>query len=153
MLVLFQPFAFGNGETMAEMASGFTTANVAELLAPAPGTVTTTATAPSGTPAGTVTTMLPALHEVIAALMPPKVTVLVPWVAPKFEPAMVTEKPIGPDAGVRLVIDGATTVTSGLISTKCSVHTSAFVAAALRVAAAAIVGNSCAGGSTACVQG
>src|SRR5260221_9060953 len=142
MLVLFQPFAFGNGETMAEIASGFTTVNVAELLVPAPGTVTTTGTAPSDTPLGMLATMLVLLHEPIVALLPPKVTVLVPWVAPKPEPAMVTEVPIGPDAGVRLVIDGATTVTSGLISTRLRFHASAVGAVSLMVTAVPLAGIS-----------
>ncbi len=142
---------------MAEIASGFTTVNVAELLVPAPGTVTTTGTAPSGTPLGTLATMLVLLHEPIVALMPPKVTVLVPWVAPKFEPAMVTEKPIGPDAGVRLVIDGATTVTSGLISTRLRFHASAVGAVSLMVTAVPLVGISfgvcCTHNVQVCVEG
>jgi hypothetical protein len=39
--------------------------------------------------------------------VPLKVTVLVPCVAPKFAPAIVTDVPTGPEFGVRLVIDGA----------------------------------------------
>lgn len=50
--------------------------------------------------------MLLALQEVGVATMPLKVTVLVPWLAPKFEPAMVTEAPIAPEEGLRLVIAG-----------------------------------------------
>ena len=35
-----------------------------------------------------------------------KATVLVPWVAPKFAPAIVTDVPVGPKFGVRLVMLG-----------------------------------------------
>ena len=38
----------------------------------------------------------------IVAAVPLNVTVLVPCVAPKFAPAIVTAVPTGPDAGVRL---------------------------------------------------
>jgi hypothetical protein len=114
--VLFQLLAFGAGEMIGETASGDTTVKVAELLVPAPGTETTTGIAPSATPVGTGTTMLVLLQLVGVAEMPPKVTVLVPCVAPKFVPAIVTDVPIGPDAGVKLVIAGATA--TGLTSTK-----------------------------------
>ena len=40
------------------------------------------------------------------ACTPLKVTVLVPWVAPKLFPAMVTTAPIIPEAGEMLVIIG-----------------------------------------------
>src|SRR6185436_9338311 len=116
-LLLFQLFALGDGDISAVMANGATTVNVAELLVPVPGTVTTTGTAPSGTPLGTVATMLVLLQLLTAAEMPPKVTVLVPC-APKPVPAIVTEVPIGPDAGVRLVIAGGVTVTAGFTSTR-----------------------------------
>jgi hypothetical protein len=114
--VLFQLLVFGAGEMMGETASGETTVKVAELLVPAPGTETTTGIAPSATPVGTGTTMLVLLQLVGVAEMPPKVTVLVPCVAPKFVPAIVTDVPIGPDAGVKLVMVGATA--TGLTSTK-----------------------------------
>jgi hypothetical protein len=41
------------------------------------------------------------------AVMPLNVTVLVPFVDPKFEPAIVTTVPATPLVGVRLTIDGA----------------------------------------------
>jgi len=53
------------------------TVNEATLLATAL-TVTTTFTFPAGSPAGTVTPMLVALHDVTLALTPPNVTVLLP---------------------------------------------------------------------------
>ena len=114
--MLFQPLAFGSGDISAESASGDTTVNVEELLVPAPGTETTTGIAPSATPLGTGTTMLVLLQLVGVAEIPPKVTVLVPCVFPKPVPATVTDVPIGPDAGVRLVIAGATAAC--LISTR-----------------------------------
>jgi hypothetical protein len=105
---LFQLLAFGAGDISAETAKGDTTVKVAELLVPAPGTDTTTGIAPSATPLGTGATILVLLQLVGVAEIPPKVTVLVPWVVPKPVPAIVTDVPIGPDAGVKLVIAGAT---------------------------------------------
>ena len=90
--------------------------NVEELLVPAPGTETTTGIAPRATPLGTGTTMLVLLQLVGVAEIPPKVTVLVPCVVPNPVPAIVTDVPIGPDAGVKLVIVGATA--GGLTSTR-----------------------------------
>src|SRR5207245_9606380 len=50
--------------------------------------------------------MLLALQLVGAATVPLNVTVLVPWVAPKFAPVIVTDVPTGPLGGARLVIPG-----------------------------------------------
>jgi hypothetical protein len=55
--------------------------------------------------------MLVALQLDGVAVVPLNVTVLVPWLAPKFVPAMVTEVPMPPEVGLRLVIVGAATVT------------------------------------------
>jgi hypothetical protein len=55
--------------------------------------------------------MLVALQLVAVAATPLKVTVLVPCVAPKFVPLMVTAVPTAPVFGVRLVILGAGRVT------------------------------------------
>src|SRR5204863_117968 len=71
-----------------------------------PPTVTTTF--PVVAPAGTGTTMLVALQVVGVAAVPLNVTVLVPRVAPKFAPAIVTDAPTGPAAGVRPVMPGPT---------------------------------------------
>jgi hypothetical protein len=105
---LFQLLAFGAGDIIGETASGDTTVKVAELLVPAPGTETTTGIAPSATPLGTGATILVVLQLVGVAEIPPKVTVLVPCAVPKFVPAIVTDVPFGPEAGVRLVMVGAT---------------------------------------------
>src|SRR6266576_408813 len=76
-----------------------------------PPTVTTTL--PVDAPAGTGTAILVALQLELAgvAVVPLKVTVLVPGVAPKFVPAIVTDVPTAPEVGFRLVMVGAGTVT------------------------------------------
>src|SRR3989442_15980242 len=69
-----------------------------------PPTVATTL--PVVAPAGTGATMLVAAHVVGVAVVPLKVTVLVPLVAPKFVPVIVTGVPTGPVAGTSLVMLG-----------------------------------------------
>ncbi len=66
-----------------------------------------TTTLPVVAPVGTGAIILVPLHAVGVAAVPLKVTMLVPWEAPKFAPAMVTEVPTGPDMGLRLLIEGA----------------------------------------------
>jgi hypothetical protein len=83
---------------------------VTEKLTPLlarPPTVTTTL--PVVAPAGTVTAMLVLLQVVAVAVVPLKVTVLLPCVAPKFVPAIVTGVPTVPEAGLRVatIIIGA----------------------------------------------
>jgi hypothetical protein len=73
------------------------------LLA-SPPTVTTTF--PLLAPAGTGTTILVADHVVGVATAPLKVTVLDPFVAPKFVPVMVTDVPTLPEVDDRLVMFG-----------------------------------------------
>ena len=51
--------------------------------------------------------MLVPLQLVGVAAVPLNVTVLVPCVAPKFVPVIVTEVPTAPDVGFRLVMLGA----------------------------------------------
>ena len=53
---------------------------------------TVTTTLPLVAPMGTGTVMLVALQFVGTPGVPLKVTVLVPWIAPKFTPVIVTEK-------------------------------------------------------------
>ena len=67
-----------------------------------PPTVTTTL--PVVAPAGTGATMLVALQLVGVAAVPLNFNVLVPWVAPKFAPLIVTEVPTDPDVGFRPVM-------------------------------------------------
>jgi hypothetical protein len=83
---------------------GFTVKET-ELLA-APLTVITTLAAPGKRPLGTLATILATPQLVTVAVAPPKVSVLVPCVEPKFVPVIVTEVPIGPEVGDRLLIDG-----------------------------------------------
>jgi hypothetical protein len=52
--------------------------------------------------------MLVLLQFVGVAAMPLKLTVLVPWDAPKFTPVITIELPTGPELGERLVMFGAT---------------------------------------------
>src|SRR5208337_296487 len=84
------------------------TVKLTPLLA-TPPTVTTTF--PVVAPAGTGATMLVALQLVGVAAVPLNVTVLVPCVAPKFAPVIVTDAPTNPDVGFKLVMPGAGTVT------------------------------------------
>src|SRR5207302_5302836 len=84
------------------------------LLGGGPGTVQlppSLPTAPSVTrafpavaPVGTGATMLVALQLVGVAAVPLNVTVLVPCVAPKLAPVIVTGVPRTPDVGLRLVM-------------------------------------------------
>jgi hypothetical protein len=91
------------GFKLAILGPGTVTAKLTPLLA-TPPTVTTTF--PVVAPAGTVATMLVALQLVGVAAIPLNVTVLVPCVAPKFAPVIVTDVPTTPDAGFKLVMLG-----------------------------------------------
>ena len=57
--------------------------------------------------------MLVSDHDVGVAVVPLNLTVLVPLVAPKFAPAIVTEVPTGPPFGDRLVRLGASVTVYG----------------------------------------
>src|SRR5450759_3428848 len=87
------------------MLGGTVTVKVDPLLTAPP---TVTITLPVVAPAGTGTPMPVALQPVGVAAVPLKVTVLAPWLAPKFAPAIVTDPPTTPAAGVRLVMLGGT---------------------------------------------
>jgi len=95
------------------LGAALVTVYVMPLLA-APPTVTTTF--PVVAPAGTGTAMLLDDQVVGDAAMPLKVKVLVPFVDPKFDPAIVTIVPATPLAGVRLTIDGATKLPAALVT-------------------------------------
>src|SRR5216683_1696843 len=88
--------------TVGSVVSAWTV-KLTPLLA-TPPTVTTTL--PVVAPLGTAAVMLAALQLVAVAAVPLNFTVLVPCVAPKFAPTIVTEVPTRPDAGFRLVILG-----------------------------------------------
>jgi hypothetical protein len=68
--------------------------------------LTVTTTLPDVAALGTGATMLVALQLVGVAAAPLNVTVLVPCVAPKLTPAMVTEVPTGPEVGDKLMMFG-----------------------------------------------
>ena len=89
------------------IAGGTLTVKGTPLLA-MPPTVTTTG--PLVAPLGTGTVMLVAPHTVGTATVLLNVTVLVPFVAPKLVPAIVTAVPTAPDAGVSVVMPGAADV-------------------------------------------
>jgi hypothetical protein len=55
--------------------------------------------------------MLVLLQVVAVAAVPLKVTVLLPCVAPKFVPVIVTGVPTTPEVGLRVLIVGAEAVT------------------------------------------
>jgi hypothetical protein len=80
------------------------TVNMTPLLGSPP---TLTTTLPVVAPDGAATTMLVALQLVTVAAAPSKVTVLVPCVAPKFAPVIVTTVPAGPELGFRLMIEAS----------------------------------------------
>lgn len=70
-----------------------------------PPTVTTTL--PVEAVAGTVATMVVAFQEVVVAVTPLNLTVLVPFVAPKPVPVIVTDAPTAPDTGESVEMTGA----------------------------------------------
>ena len=87
------------------VTTGLKTPKLNPLLA-TPPTVTTIL--PVVAPVGTFTVIEVDVQHVPQGVagVPLKVTVLVPCVAPKFDPVIVTEAPIAPDAGERFEIVG-----------------------------------------------
>jgi hypothetical protein len=103
VIVTVVPISPDVGFKLAMLGAGVVTVKLTPLLA-TPPTVTTTF--PVVVPAGTGATMLVALQLVGVAVVPLNFTVLVPWVAPKFAPAIVTGVPTTPDVGFKLVMFG-----------------------------------------------
>src|SRR5262252_1934359 len=83
---------------------GALTVKVTPLLA-APSTVTTTG--PLAAPAGTFAVMVVSVQFVVLAIVPLNWTLLVPCVARKLSPEIVTDVPAMPDAGDSALIVGA----------------------------------------------
>jgi hypothetical protein len=104
IIVVAVPGGPDEGETDVMTGGGGPTVNTTPLLA-TPPTVTTTF--PEVAPVGTCVTILDALQVVTVATLPLKVTVLVPWVAPKLAPEIVTDVPAAPVSGERPVTVGA----------------------------------------------
>ena len=106
-----------------------TTVNIDGLLAIPP---TVTSTFPVAAPAGTLTVILFALQLIaLPALVPLKVTVLLPWLLPKLLPMIVTADPTFPVLGLKPVIEGVETTVNidGLLAIPPTV-TSTFPVAA-----------------------
>lgn len=78
--------------------------NATPLLA-SPPTVTTTS--PVVAPVGTGAVMLELLQVLGVEVVPLNVTVLDPWLEPKFVPVIVTEVPTAPEVGASVLIVGA----------------------------------------------
>jgi hypothetical protein len=89
-----------------------TTVNPTPLLVTPP---TVTVTGPLVAPPGTVATIRVALQLIVVAAVPLNRTVLLPAVAPKFAPSIVTAVPGPPDAGNTLAIVGAGGGGGGLV--------------------------------------
>jgi uncharacterized protein YjeT (DUF2065 family) len=119
VMVTEAPVSPDVGLRLEMVGAGAVTVKLTPLLA-TPPTVTTTL--PVVAPEGTGTATLVALQLVGAAAIPLKVTALVPCVAPKFAPEIVTEAPTSPDVGLRLVMLGPAavlltlTVTAALVA-------------------------------------
>ena len=92
---------------------------------------TVTITFPVVAPLGTDATIEAALQLVmVVAAVPLKVTLLLPWVAPKFNPLIVTEVPVGPAEGDRLEMLGQTVKLTPLLLTPLANTTTLPVVAA-----------------------
>ena len=103
VIVTEAPTAPDVGERLVICGAG-TTVKVTPLLALLE---TVTTTLPVVAPDGTVATMLVALQLVAVAVVPLNLTVLVPWVEPKFVPVIVTEAPTAPEGGDKFEMVGA----------------------------------------------
>ena len=110
----------------ALMTGSVPTVKVTPLLA-CPPTVTTTW--PVVAPVGTVTVIEVSLQVVGGAAVPLKVTVLVPWVAPKLVPVIVTVVPSGPKTRLNPLIAGLTVKDTPLLAVPSTVTTTLPVAA------------------------
>src|SRR6266403_570505 len=108
LMVTDVPTAPDVGFKLVMLGGGGVTVKFIPLLATPP---TATTTFPVAPPAGTAATMLVVLQLAGVAATPLNFTVLVPCVAPKFAPLMVTDVPTTPDVGFRLVMLGGDEVT------------------------------------------
>ena len=100
-----------------------------------------TTTFPVVAPVGTFVTILPAAQLVIVAIVPLNLTVLVPCVEPKFDPAIVTDTPTAPEVGLRLMMLGAATTVKAFpaLSTPLACTTTFPVAAPVGTVATMLV--------------
>jgi hypothetical protein len=107
LIVTAVPITPEFGLKLVMFGAGTVTVKVEPLLAWPP---TATTTLPVTAPAGTGTTMLASLQLVGAAFTPPNMSVLVPSVAPKFAPEIVTTVPTTPELGLKFAIFGGVSV-------------------------------------------
>lgn len=111
------------------MFGGAVTVKRTPLLERAP---TVTTILPVVAPLGTGTTMLVSLQLTGGATVPLKRTTLVPWIAPKLVPVIVTGVPIAPEERERLAMFGGITVKpTPLLATPPTVTTTLPVVAPL----------------------
>lgn len=135
-IVTTAPTAPLDGESIVMLGSGVTV-----KAAPLLSTPTRTTTLPLVAPTGTFVTMLVELHVVMVATVPLNLTVLVPFVAPKFDPAIVTDAPTAPELGVNVVMLGAATTVNAFpaLATPDTVTTTLPVVAPAGTVAAMLV--------------
>jgi hypothetical protein len=108
VIVTAAPISPEVGFKLVIAGAGRVTVKLTPLLAVPPAVTTTF---PLAAPVGTGTTMLVAFQLVGVPVVPLKVTVLAPCVAPKFVPVIVTAVPTIPVVGFKLVMFGAEAVT------------------------------------------
>jgi hypothetical protein len=108
LIVTDVPTAPDVGFRLVMLGAAAGTVKLTPLLATPPAVTTTL---PVVAPAGTDAAILVALQLVAVAVVPLNFTVLVPCVAPKFAPLIVTDVPTAPDVGFRLVMLGVGTGT------------------------------------------
>lgn len=94
------PIVPADGLMLLMNGDGEGTVKITWLL-PTPWTVTHNRSFPIAAPAGTGTVMLVSLQLVGVPFTPANETMLVPWVAPKNVPVMVTTVPAGPEVGFK----------------------------------------------------
>jgi hypothetical protein len=99
------------------MLGAAVTVKLTPLLETPPGTVTTTL--PVVAPVGTTAVMLLVVQALIVVAAVP-LNFTVPWVEPKFDPAIWIDEPTGPLLGVRLLMLGVAPPPPGLIVTAAS---------------------------------
>jgi hypothetical protein len=112
------------------------TAKLMPLLGIPPTVMTTY---PEVAPLGTVVAMLVWLQLATVAAVPLNVTVLLPWVEPKFVPVIATAVPAGPAFGDRAVTVGATVKFMPLLATPPTVTTTLPVVAPVGTVVAMLV--------------
>jgi len=102
LIVTDVPTAAEVGVRLVMLGVGKTVKLIPLLATP----LTVTTTLPVAAPAGTGTSIEVLLQALGVAVVLSNTTVLLPWVAAKFVPVIVTTEPTGPEPGVTLVMLG-----------------------------------------------